>query len=137
VTKLDVTGSALVYSTFLGGIASDKAVAITVDSAGAAYVAGYTQSSDFPTTSGAFDTSFNGSAGSSGDAFVTKLNASGSALVYSTFLGGTNDDGAAAIAVDSAGAAYVAGDTFSTGSSDFPTTPAPSIPAPMASRTPS
>jgi hypothetical protein len=68
--------------------------AIAVDSAGAAYVAGMTYSSGFPTTPGAFDTSFNGPH-SLADAFVTKLNASGSALVYSTFLGGTtaDDDG--------------------------------------------
>jgi hypothetical protein len=81
---------------------------------------GHTTSSGFPTTPGAFDTSFNGGGPYYyGDAFVTKLNASGSALVYSTFLGGTDDDRATAISVDSAGAAYVAGGTAS---SDFPTT---------------
>jgi hypothetical protein len=117
VTKLDASGTALVYSTFLGGTDGDGASAIAVNSAGAAYVAGSTVSSDFPTTPGAVDTSYNGGAD---DAFVTKLNASGSALLYSTFLGGTDWDSALAIAVDSAGAAYVAGDTYS---SDFPTTP--------------
>jgi hypothetical protein len=116
VTKLNASGSALVYSTFLGGTNYDFATAIAVDSAGAVYVAGTTFSSDFPTTPGAFDTSYNGGT----DAFVTKLDASGSALLYSTYLGGTDADFAYAIAVDSAGAIYVAGETDST---DFPTTP--------------
>jgi hypothetical protein len=105
VTKLDASGSALVYSTFLGGTSSDIAEAIAVDSAGAAYVTGLTTSSDFPTTPGAFDTGYSSVPR---DTFVTKLDASGSALVYSTFLGGM-DDFADAIAVDSAGAAYVGG----------------------------
>jgi len=76
------------YSTFLGGGDFDTGEDIAVDGKGRAYVMGFTQSADFPTTPGAFDTSFNGAT----DAFVTKLNASGSALVYSTFLGGTGDD---------------------------------------------
>jgi hypothetical protein len=116
VTKLDASGTSLVYSTFLGGTDRDWADAIAVDSAGVAYVAGYTSSSDFPTTAGAFDTSFNGST----DVFVTKLDASGNALVYSTLFGGTNYEFPYAIAVDSAGAAYVTGLTHS---SSFPTTP--------------
>jgi hypothetical protein len=115
VTKLDATGSALVYSSYLGGSASDQGFGIAVDSAGAAYVAGATLSSDLPTTAGAFDTTFNGGH----DVFVTKLDATGSALVYSTYLGGTSGEFANAIAVDSAGSASVTGGT---GSSDFPTT---------------
>src|SRR5262245_19683204 len=106
VTKVTASGTALVSSTFLAVPDAAYAFAIAVDSAGAAYVAGFTHSTDFPTTPGAFDTSFNGGS-FIGDAFVTKLDASGSALVSSTFLGGTSEDEANAIAVDSAGAAYV------------------------------
>jgi len=82
VTKLNPSGSALVYSTFLGGSSSEMAFNIALDASGEAYVTGYTYSSDFPTTAGAFDTIYKGNY----DAFVTKLNPSGSALVYSTFL---------------------------------------------------
>jgi hypothetical protein len=111
--------SSLVYSTYLAESGADLAV----DPAGAAYVVGSTQGSNFPTTPGAFDTSFNGFR----DGFVTKVSPDGSALVYSTYLGGSRDevkgingsDLAAAVAVDSAGHAYVTGIT---GSSDFPTT---------------
>ncbi|MFO0981483.1 MAG: SBBP repeat-containing protein [Planctomycetota bacterium] len=122
VTKLNASGSGLVYSTFLGGVDEDGASGIAVDSAGAAYVTGSTNSTDFPTTAGAFDTTYNGGFA---DAFVTKLDASGSALIYSTFLGGSNTggpggDGASGIAVDGTGNAYVTG---ATDSSDFPTTP--------------
>ena len=117
VTKLNAAGSALVYSTFLGGSGSDYGQGIAVDDSGNAYVTGATLSADFPTTPGAFDTTYHGT----GDAFVTKLNAAGTALVYSTFLGGSGADGGSGIAVDAAGNAYVAGATFS---ADFPTTPA-------------
>ncbi|MBI5293193.1 MAG: SBBP repeat-containing protein [Chloroflexi bacterium] len=115
VTKLNAAGSGLVYSTFLGGSSNDRGKAIAVDSSGNAHVTGNTSSSDFPTTPGAFDTVLNG-----GDAFVTKLNAAGSGLVYSTFLGGSNSDYGYAIAVDGSGDAYVTGYATST---DFPTTP--------------
>jgi hypothetical protein len=114
VTKLNASGTALVHSTYLGGNSTDIGSGIAVDSAGNAYVTGFTASSDFPPTPGAF-------ADKPGiDAFVTKLNASGTALAYSTYLGGDDDDGGRGIAVDSAGNAYVTGETFST---DFPTTP--------------
>jgi hypothetical protein len=116
VTKLDPTGSGLVYSTYLGGSTSDSGLDIAVDSAGSAYVSGSTISADFPTTVGAFQTTYRGNQ----DAFVTKLNPTGSALAYSTYLGGTGVDFFAyGIAVDSIGNAYVTGDTQST---DFPTT---------------
>jgi hypothetical protein len=120
VAKIDttVTGSAsLVYSTYLGGNDDDVAKGIAVDAAGNAYVAGYTASTNFPTTVGAFQPSF---AGGDYDIFVTKLNPSGTALVYSTYLGGSGNDnnGGGCIAVDSAGNAFVTGQT---GSSDFPT----------------
>ena len=88
VTKLDASGAALVYSTFLGGSSYDEAYDIAVDGAGSAYVTGHTDSADFPTTPGAFDTTST----ATGDAFVTKLDASGTALVYSTYLGGSGDD---------------------------------------------
>jgi Beta-propeller repeat len=124
VTKLNPTGTALVYSTFIGAGNSEWGRAIAVDAAGNAYVAGQTKSSNFPTTGGAFDRTFNvDNCPRCGidqeDAFVTKLNAAGSGLVYSTFLGGTQFDDGMAITVDAAGNAYVAGET---GSSNFPTT---------------
>ena len=111
VTKFTPQGSALVYSTFLGGSDSDQPLAIAIDSAGNAYITGTTDGS-FPTTPGAFDTA------GSFDAFVTKLNANGSALIYSTYLGGNAGvDRGWGIKVDSAGNAYVTGDTTS---SNFP-----------------
>jgi len=118
VTKLNPTGSGLVYSTYLGGSGSEDTRTggqIAVDAAGSAYVAGATDSPDFPTTSGAFQSTLAGPA----DAFVTKLDPSGSALLYSTYLGGSSGDGAFGIVVDAAGSAYVAGATTS---SNFPTT---------------
>jgi Calx-beta domain/Beta-propeller repeat/Carboxypeptidase regulatory-like domain len=117
VTKLNTAGTALVYSTYLGGDGEDTSSGSTwtdvaVDSAGNAYVTGLTKSTNFPTAN-AIDDSLGGAA----DAFVTKFNAAGSALVYSTYLGGINGDGGRGIAVDSAGNAYVTGATTS---SDFP-----------------
>jgi len=117
VTKLNATGTALVYSTYLGGSfgSFDGGSAIALDSAGNAYVTGSTSSNDFPTTPGAFQTTLRGRS----NAFVTKLNPTGSALLYSTYLGGSGFDVGSAIALDSAGNAYVTG---STSSNDFPTT---------------
>lgn len=115
VTKLNASGSALVYSTFLGGSASEEGVGIALDAADNAYVGGYTNSIDFPVTPGSFQPTFE----TGSDAFVTKLNAQGSALVYSTYLGG-NIGWGGLIAVNSAGNAYVTG---STTSPSFPTTP--------------
>ncbi len=116
VSKLNATGTALVYSTYLGGSGADFGNGIAVDADGDAYVAGYTTSLNFPTTSGAFQTTYSGGYD---DAFVTKLNASGNALVYSTYLGGNKGDRATGIAIDSNGNAYITGDTYS---SNFPTT---------------
>jgi hypothetical protein len=104
------------YSTFLGGKNQDVGNSIAVDRRGKAYVTGSTESADYPTTPGAFDRTFNGAS----DAFVTKLNASGSALDYSTFLRGTSFDTGNGIAVDGSGRAYVTGETSS---SEYPTTP--------------
>jgi hypothetical protein len=91
----------LVYSTFLGGSGNDMGSGIAVDGAGSAYVTGRTGSADFPTTLGAFDTTFNGDL----DAFVTKLNPTGSGLMYSTYFGGSSGDLGFEIAVDGAGTA--------------------------------
>jgi len=111
VLKLDPNGSRLLYSTYLGGSGTDVATAVVADSAGAAYVAGYTSSINFPTTRGAFQTSYKGGPQ---DAFIVKLDPSGSALTYSTLLGGEGNDLANALAVDAAGNAYVNGNTNST-----------------------
>jgi hypothetical protein len=116
VTELNPSGSGLVYSTYVGGSNWDHAFGIAVDSSANAYITGYTDSSNFPTTAGAFQTT----PGGSYDGFVTKLNAGGTALVYSTYLGGSGSDDGYAIAVDSSGDAYVTGTTAST---NFPTTP--------------
>jgi hypothetical protein len=114
-----VVDPGLVWSTFLGGTNSDQANAIALDAQGAATVAGTTNSINFPTTPGAFDTTYDGG-NTVGDAFVTRLSATGSGLVYSTFLGGGRDDSAHALALDAQGAATVAGYTYA---ADFPTTP--------------
>jgi hypothetical protein len=107
VAKLTPAGNALVYSTYLGGNGSDGGDGIAVDSAGAAYVSGGTASTDFPLV--------NSISGDQGDAdgFVTKLNPAGTALVYSTYLGGSGVDGFTSIAIDGDGAAYVTGQTSS------------------------
>src|SRR6202011_388411 len=87
VTKIDASGDALLYSTLVGGSGHDDARGIAVDQAGNAYVTGYTTSTNFPTLNAA-----QASNGGGQDAFVSKLNASGSALVYSTYLGAAGDD---------------------------------------------
>ncbi len=110
VTKLNPAGSALVYSTYLGGSDIDLAFDLAVDAAGNAYVTGYTFSRNFPVTPGAFQTVHGGG---DQDAFVTKLNPAGSALVYSTYLGGNRPDLGYGIAVDAAGRAAVTGQSFS------------------------
>ncbi|MGA3039865.1 MAG: SBBP repeat-containing protein [Bryobacteraceae bacterium] len=136
ITKLNAAGSALVFSTYLGGSYADRVWAIAVDSTDNVYVGGYTNSPNFPTTAGAFQTvcapvatysgtncavqtivssceggSIQGSENESG--FVTKLNPTGSALIYSTFIGGSENDGVVALAVNSSGEVYVAGNSAS------------------------
>jgi len=122
VAKLNAAGTALVYATYLGGSAGDYGNAIAVDSAGAAYVTGTTYSTDFPVSTGAFQTKSAGQFSSIGSVFVSKISSDGTTLAYSTYLGGKgtkNGEGGHAIAVDSTGDAYVTGGTDST---DFPTT---------------
>jgi hypothetical protein len=116
VTKLDETGTQLVYSTYIGGSDWDEGNAIAVDGSGNAYVTGSTLSTDYDVTPGAFQTTNGGG----WDVFVTKLNATGTALVYSTYIGGSGGEDGFGIAVDSSGNAYVTGRTFST---DYPVTP--------------
>ena len=141
VTKLSASGSALLYSTYLGGSGNhasppsgDASQAIVVNANGNAYITGYTYSSDFPTTTGAFQADFKGNASNS-NAFVAELNPEATALVYSTYLGGSGvtsgvsgvslssavlpGDYGNAIALDGAGDAFVAGGTWS---ADFPVT---------------
>jgi hypothetical protein len=118
VAKIGPSGSDLAYSTYLGGSGSDgvggSGYGIAVDDAGNAYVAGYSTSANFPTTPGAFQTTYAGN----WDAVVSKINSAGSKLIYSTYLGGAGVDNAWSIAVDSSGDAYVSG---STSSKNFPT----------------
>ncbi|HKQ08116.1 MAG TPA: SBBP repeat-containing protein [Blastocatellia bacterium] len=112
VAKLNAAGTALVYSTYLGGNGRDKGLSIAVDATGNACVAGWTTSTDFQTVN-----ALQATPGGNGDAFVSKLNAAGTAFVYSTYLGGDGGDWGAAIAVDNAGSVYVAG---ATNSPNFP-----------------
>jgi len=111
VTKINPSGSALVYSTYLGGSSFDAGNGIALDRTGAAYIIGTTSSSDYPTVA-AMQLSAGG-----WDSFITKINPAGSALVYSTYLGGTSIEDGKDIAVDASGAAYITG---TTSSSDFP-----------------
>lgn len=116
VSKISPGGDALLFSTYLGGEAIDRATAITVDGNGSTYVTGFTGSFAFPTTTGAYQRDFSGFQ----DAFVARLNNTGSQLVFSTFLGtGDTSESGAAIAIDSLGRPIVAG---TTNSPSFPTT---------------
>jgi hypothetical protein len=115
VAKLNADGDGLLYSTYIGGNSWDYGQCLAIDSAGNAYVGGFTHG-DFPTTPGTFQTTFGGL----GDGYVAKLNADGSALIYSTYIGGNSWENVAGIAVDNAGNAYTTSGTHST---NFPTTP--------------
>ena len=125
IAKLNPTGTELIYSTYLGGSSSEYASGIALDVLGNAYVTGATRSTNFPTTQGSFQIIPGSGACSdaelcTSDAFVVKLNSSGTELLYSTYLGGVGFDWCSGIAVDSDGNAHVAGGTYS---DDFPTTP--------------
>jgi hypothetical protein len=128
VTKLNPSGSSLVYSTYLGGLNGDSIRDVDIDSEGNAYMTGWTASSDFPTTPGAYDTSFQPGGIFNVDAFVTKLDPLGASVVYSTYLGGSGDDFGRGIEVDGRGNANVAGETNSEltpadpSTASFPTT---------------
>jgi len=114
ITKLSSSGNSLIYSTYLGGTNSDAGSGIEVDESGEAYVTGHTSSTDFPTLN-----PYQGTHQGSNDVFVTKLSISGNSLIYSTYLGGSDNDFANGIAVDANGAVHVTGTTRST---NFPTT---------------
>lgn len=134
VAKLNADGSALVYSTYLGGSGTESGNAIAVDGGGDVYVAGNTNSTDFPTVNPFQPKLKTGpSASHTLDGFIAKLDAGGSALVYSTYFGGSDLDGISGIAVDRSGDAYVAGSTFS---SDFPTVNALQASKPASPRSP-
>lgn len=115
ITKLNTSGG-LIYSTYLGGTNNDEGVDITLDSSNNAYITGSTASNDFPTKS-----AFQKNIGGGVDTFITKVDAKGASLVYSTYLGGKLDDNAAAIGIDPSNNLYVTGTSFST---DFPTSKA-------------
>jgi len=110
VTKLNLVGTGLVYSTFLGGAGNDEGHSITVDSGGNASVTGETSDNTFPFTAGSYDTSYNGGLA---DIFLTKFNAAGSNLLYSTYIGGINREQGYGVAVHSARDAYVTGNSWS------------------------
>jgi hypothetical protein len=114
VAKVSPSGSSLIYSTYLGGSGADLGQAIAVDGTGNVYLAGTTYSSNFPTQS-----AFQGSSAGGADVFVTELDAAGTALIFSTYFGGSGNDRVFGMAVDANGSVYITGDTYS---ADFPTT---------------
>ena len=117
LTKFSAAGNSLLYSTFIGGSGDNRAFGITLDSAKNAYIIGWTTSTDFPVTPGAFQTTY--VTGSQSSAFVTEMNSTGTALVYSTYLGGSVQDVGFGIALDSSDNTIVTGYTYSP---DFPVT---------------
>jgi len=118
IAELNSAGNALVYSTFLGGARKDDVQAIALDSSNNAYVVGETSSTDFPVTAGVMQNKLNSSIGT--NAFIAKLNSTGAALTYATYLGGSGVDSATALSLDTTSSdLYVTGNTSST---DFPTT---------------
>jgi hypothetical protein len=110
VAKINPAGSALVYATYLGGSLQEQSTALRVDAAGTVFIGGDTRSTNFPTIAGAADTTHNGGPN---DGFIARLNAAGSALLYSTFVGSGDTDGVWLLEIDSAGGAYgTLGDTL-------------------------
>lgn len=123
--KLDATGSKLLYSTYLGGNGRESVAGLAIDAAGSAYITGATMSSNFPLKN-AYQSTLGASSQGDGDAFLAKIDPAGATMVYSTYLGGTSDDLAVGVAVDSTGAAVVVGITnvkgFPLTSNAFPST---------------
>ncbi len=119
VLKLDQTGSNVLYSTFIGGSGNDHGAGIAIDARGNAYVTGFTGSTDFPTTAGAYQVTKTGASNLDDDVFVLKLDRTGSVLEYSTYVGGSGHEQGSGIKIDADGNAYIAGFTSS---SNFPTT---------------
>ncbi|MCA9941817.1 MAG: hypothetical protein KC418_24430, partial [Anaerolineales bacterium] len=115
VARLNATGSALVYGTFLGGLGSDQGAEIVLDGQNRALVTGKTQAADFPVAGNGFDNALDGMQ----DAFLARLDAAGQSLLYGTYLGGGNVDEGLAVALDGADMVYLTGQTDS---DDFPTT---------------
>ncbi|GAB1429388.1 hypothetical protein MASR2M18_02200 [Ignavibacteria bacterium] len=113
VLKLTPKADTMLYSTFLGGTGDDEARGISIDVCGAAYIAGTTYSPNFPTTPDALDATLNNGATEHDDAFVAKINSDGNTLIYSSYIGGTNNDEASCIAVDATGAVCLGGTTYS------------------------
>ena len=112
ITKLNSTGNSLLYSTFIGGSLSEEGNDIVIDGSGNAYITGYASSTNYPTTTGAYQTAFGG-AFFFGDVIVTKLNSTGTALVYSTYIGGSDDDFGLGIAIDASNNVYIVGYSYS------------------------
>jgi hypothetical protein len=117
VAKLDSSGSGLIYSTYIGGANDDEAKRMALDTNGNVYLVGTTESSNFPVTAGVLDVSLGGMS----DAFILKMNAAGTSLIYSTFLGGSGIERGSGITINESGNAFLTGQTSSV---DFPTTPA-------------
>ncbi|HYC78908.1 MAG TPA: hypothetical protein VEI02_14880 [Planctomycetota bacterium] len=122
LAKIDPVAGVLTYCTFIGASGMDYVSALRADSAGNLYATGQAGSSGFPTTAGAYDTSYNGQ----GDGFVTKLSPTGNSLVYSTVVGGSFEERIHGLAVDAAGAAYIVGQTLS--HTNYPGTSTQTIP---------
>jgi len=116
ITKLNSVGNGLIYSTFIGGDGFDRCNSIVIDTSGSAYITGQTNSNNYPTTQGAYKTTYNGG---DYDTFISKLNSTGSALVYSTFIGGSSAEDGNSITIDADGNAYITGQT---NSNNYPTT---------------
>jgi len=132
VVEINPTGTSFLFATYLGGSFGDQVNAIAVDSSGNAYAAGESNSKDFPTTNGAYQTACgsDGLCNISGgiayyDAFVTKIAPGATALTYSTYIGGSSDDYAYAIAVDGSGDAYITGETRKDDTTTTPAVPYP------------
>lgn len=125
LTRLSADGSAVAYSSYLGGVGKETVAGLLLDPAGDILVAGTTASANFPTTAGAYQTSYGGGSADYGDMFAARLTSGGASLVWSTFLGGAHDDECRALGMDGSGDLYVAGWTARIPGEpgpDFPTT---------------